>query len=44
MYCADDGTHMRQVNYILDVEQQLLATVYQCPKCKRIEVKNCKRD
>lgn len=38
MYCADCGWPMRQVSYIFDREEYLLATIYQCPECKRIEV------
>jgi len=38
MYCADCGEWMRQVSFIFDREEYLLATVWQCRKCKRIDV------
>lgn len=38
MYCADCGTSMRRVSYLFDREDNFIATIYQCPNCKRIEI------
>lgn len=35
MYCADCGTHMH-VNNIFDRNGDLLGSINQCPKCKRV--------
>ena len=44
MYCADCGTFMRLVSYLYDQEERMIATVYQCQKCKRIDVELQKKE